>query len=139
MKIREVIAKVTKVPIENQEAMSIIRYNVGGEFKAHHDCFSPAADYYKTVIAQGGQRIKTCLIYLNEDFEGGETDFPNIPYKVKPKTGKLAMFNSIDDNGGIIPQSLHAGLPVTKGVKYLATIWIRERPFVAGGEPVKYD
>ena len=136
-RIREVIAKQTGIPVENQEAVSIIRYTAGGIFQAHHDCFSPSADYFEKAMEQGGQRVKTCLIYLNENFEGGQTEFPNMNYRVTPKTGKLIYWDNIDRDGNIIPESLHAGLSVVSGVKYLLSIWIREKAFVSGH--VKYD
>ena len=128
-KIREVVAQKTGIPIENQEPMSLIKYQVGGLFKAHHDCFHKTADYYEGCMRQGGQRIKTCLIYLNEDFEGGQTEFPKMKYKLQPKTGLMVVWDNTDVNGEIIQESEHAGLPVISGVKYLISIWIRENKF----------
>ena len=128
-KIREVIAQKTGLPIENQEPMSLIKYEVGGQFKPHHDAFHPNTDYYEGTMRQGGQRVKTCLIYLNENFEGGQTEFPRMGYKVQPKTGLMIIWDNTDPNKNIIMESEHAGLPITKGVKYLVSIWIRESLF----------
>ena len=128
-KIREFVSAKTGIPVENQEPMSLIKYKVGGKFNPHFDSFQPSADYYESVMKQGGQRIKTCLIYLNEEFDGGETEFPKMKCKLKPKTGLMVMWDNTDKNGVIIPESEHAGLPVLSGVKYLVSIWIREKKF----------
>ena len=130
-RIREVVAKQIGLPVENQEHMSIIRYKdiERGVFKPHYDTFFPEADYYQKEMQKGGQRVKTCLIYLNEDFEGGETDFPNMGIRIKPTIGKLAIWDNVDSNGEIIVESLHEGMQVTKGTKYLLSIWVRERKF----------
>ena len=131
-RIREVIAKHIGLPIENQEDMSVIRYNGSekGIFKPHYDCFSPEADYFEAEMKKGGNRVKTCLIYLNDDFEGGETGFPNLPYRIKPKTGKLVVWNNVDDNNKIIFEAEHEGMKVTSGTKYLVSIWVRESAFI---------
>ncbi len=127
--IREGVAEITGYPIENQEPIAFLKYTVGGVFDSHFDTFIKGRDYYEGAMNQGGHRVKTCLMYLNEDFEGGETEFPKIYYKVIPKTGLLAIWDNIDKDKNIIQESEHAGLTVTKGVKYVASIWIREREF----------
>ena len=130
-RIREVIAKRINLPIDNQEHMSIIRYKdtEKGVFQAHYDCFAPTESYFEDALKQGGQRVKTCLIYLNEGFEGGQTEFPNMDLRITPKAGKLVIWDNVDKSGNVIPEALHAGLEVTKGTKYLLSIWVREFPF----------
>jgi len=71
-----------------------------------------------------GHRYMTFIIYLNDGYEGGETDFPNKNIKIKPEKGKGVLFYNTDINGNKLNDSLHAGLPVTKGIKWIANKWI---------------
>lgn len=68
------------------------------------------------------------LAYLNDDFDGGATYFPNVDILVHPKKKRVVIFNNLDDNGKVIKTAFHAGLPVTKGRKYAVNIWVREKP-----------
>jgi prolyl 4-hydroxylase len=124
------ISELVKIPVENMEKLHIVRYQIGGEYKNHQDFFHPGESYYDEQIKRGGQRVVTTIIYLNDDFEGGETDFPQVGLKVKPETGKLITWKNVLPNGKLDYNTLHAGLPVTLGKKYIATIWIRESKFV---------
>jgi prolyl 4-hydroxylase len=72
-----------------------------------------------------GPRYYTLLIYLNDDFEGGETVFPKINKFVKPKKGKAVLFQSVDHRGVIIDEAFHGGNPVSAGQKWIANKWIR--------------
>ena len=69
----------------------------------------------------------TTLIYLNEDYAGGETAFVKAGLKVRGRQGDALVFVSSLSNGDLDPLSEHAGLPVRNGTKYLASRWIRER------------
>jgi prolyl 4-hydroxylase len=119
----------TGLPIENMEDLHIVRYNVGGQYKDHHDFFHPGESYYDREVLRGGQRVKSVIFYLNDDFEGGETDFPKMGITVKPVKCKTIIWDNINEDGTLDYDSIHAGLPVTNGVKYIATIWIRENVF----------
>ena len=126
-KITHIVSEKTGLSIEHQEKIHIVKYNIGGEYKEHHDFFHPDTDYYKTHIERGGQRIYSCLFYLNDDFQGGETTFPKMKYMVKPEMGKLLVWKNLNDDLSINLNSLHAGLPVTLGEKWICIIWVRER------------
>ena len=128
-KIKELIFEKTNLPIENQEQIHIVKYNIGGEYKEHHDFFHPNTDYFESQIQRGGQRIYSCLFYLNDDFTGGETHFPKINQKIKPELGKLVIWKNLNDDLTINPNSLHAGLPVIKGEKWICIVWVRENKF----------
>jgi prolyl 4-hydroxylase len=80
-------------------------------------------------MSRGGQRIKSVLFYLNDEFEGGETNFPMKGIKVKPVKSKAIIWDNINEDGTLDYESIHAGLPVISGFKYIATIWIRENKF----------
>ncbi len=128
-KIKKIVSEKTKLPIENQEQIHIVKYNVGGEYKEHHDFFHPNTDYYDSQIKRGGQRIYSCLFYLNDNFKGGETDFPKINYRTTPQLGKLVVWKNLNDDNTLNYDSLHAGLPVVEGEKWICIIWVRESGF----------
>jgi prolyl 4-hydroxylase len=126
---RKKISEVTNLPAENMESLHIVKYDVGGEYKVHQDFFHPNTDYYDVEVAKGGQRIISVLIYLNDDFKGGETDFPKWGRTIKPEKNKLVIWKNVKDNGELEYDSLHAGLPVIEGTKYIGIIWIRKDIF----------
>lgn len=129
IKIKNIIKKETEYDIDNQEKIHIVKYDIGGEYKQHHDFFHPDTTYYKDVIRFGGQRVYSCLFYLNDDFEGGETEFVNKNIKINPKTGRLLIWKNIKEDGSLDYDSFHAGLPVISGTKWIAIVWVREAPF----------
>ena len=128
-KIEKIVEKECGLPIENQEKIHIVKYNVGGEYKPHHDFFHPNTDYYKSTMGTAGQRVFSFLFYLNDDFTGGETDFPTKKIQITPKLGRLLIWKNLNDDGSLDYKSYHAGLPVETGVKYIAIIWVREHSF----------
>jgi prolyl 4-hydroxylase len=127
--LKEKISKIINVPVENFEQLHVVKYEIGGEYKVHHDYFHANTDSFEENMKRGGQRTHSALIYLNDDFEGGETDFPKIPYKAIPKKNKLIIWKNVDENNKVEYNSLHAGLPVTNGTKYIAIFWVREEKF----------
>ena len=103
------------------------RYEVGQEFKPHHDWFDTSQEYWKGDVASGGQRAWTLMVYLNEVEEGGNTDFPKVDISVPPQPGTLIMWSNVLANGKPNMDTLHAGTPVVKGGKYVVTRWYRGR------------
>jgi prolyl 4-hydroxylase len=71
----------------------------------------------------------TMLVYLNDAYEGGETEFLKTGFKIKGSAGDAILFRNADPAGNPDEDSLHAGLPVTSGVKLLASRWIWQHPF----------
>ncbi|WP_316803115.1 2OG-Fe(II) oxygenase [Pedobacter nototheniae] len=106
-------AQLAQVSINQMEAIQCVRYAAGQEYKAHFD-----GD-------QVNKRIKTILVYLNDDFEGGETSFTEINVNIKPKKGSALIFYNLDDNDNPLIESAHCGMPVTLGIKYAMNIWIK--------------
>jgi len=127
--IKQMVSQITHLPIENQELIHIVKYEVGGEYKPHHDAFHTNTSYYDGVIKAGGQRKFSCLFYLNDEFTGGETSFPQKNLIITPKTGRLLAWGNTNDNSTIKKDSLHAGLPVISGEKWIAIVWVRESRF----------
>lgn len=102
------------------------RYAVGQQFKAHHDFFHPSEPYWEDMQKCGGQRTWTVMMFLNDVEAGGQTFFPNAGVKITPRKGNLLSWNNMDELGEPNHQSLHQGMPVEIGVKYIITKWYRE-------------
>jgi prolyl 4-hydroxylase len=113
------IAAATGTAYEAGETLHSLRYAPGQEYRPHFD-FVPGAN----------QRLWTALLYLSNDYQGGETEFVQTGLRVRGSTGDLLVFRSATEQGDLDPLSEHAGLPVTDGAKYLATRWIREKRWI---------
>ncbi len=103
------------------------RYSVGQEFVAHYDWFDTSASYWPGEIARGGQRSWTAMIYLNDVEAGGVTEFPQLGIAVPPQQGTLLCWNNACPDGSPNHRTVHAALPVERGVKYIITKWYRTR------------
>ncbi len=112
------IAAASGTHIDQGEPLTVLRYRPGQQYRLHMD----------TIEGAPNQRIATVLIYLNEGFGGGETQFPAANLTIKPRGGDAIVFTNIAGDGTADPLSRHAGLPVRDGVKWLATRWIRADP-----------
>lgn len=116
-------SELVKKPVENQELLQVVKYNPGGFFKGHYDpCFGSDCE---SMEINGGPRLATLIIYLNDDFEGGETYFPIINKIIKPKKGKAVLFYNTDEKGNLIYESFHSGNKITNGVKWICNKWVR--------------
>lgn len=105
------------------------RYLVGQEFKAHTDYFEPSGRDFEKYCSIAGQRTWTFMIYLNEVEAGGATRFKVIDKMFRPEAGKLVCWNNHRPDGSLNAATLHHGMKVRKGVKYVITQWYRERPW----------
>lgn len=128
--VRAIEAKITKlVGIEPSHGETIQgqRYAVGQEFRPHHDFFFTDQPYWPREEAMGGQRTWTAMIFLNAPEAGGQTYFPTAGVRVTPRRGNILAWNNLDAAGRPNHASLHQGMPVLAGVKYIITKWYRER------------
>jgi prolyl 4-hydroxylase len=105
------------------------RYAVGQEFKQHTDYFEPSGVDYDRYCSVAGQRTWTVMLYLNLPEAGGATRFKAIDKIVQPETGKLVAWNNRRPDGTPNPATLHQGMKVRSGVKYVITKWFREKPW----------
>jgi prolyl 4-hydroxylase len=130
--VAEVEARITTLtgldpiygePIQGQ------RYAVGQEFKGHTDYFEPNGIDFERYCGIAGNRTWTVMIYLNEPEAGGATRFKTIDKIVQPETGKLLAWDNRRPDGSLNPATIHQGMKVRKGVKYVITKWFRERPW----------
>lgn len=125
IRIDQAICDLLSLPRENSELLQGQRYQVGQQFKDHHDFFFESQNYWKHEGPGGGQRSWTAMVYLNEPEAGGETTFPGLNYSVAPKRGMLLTWNNMLPNGTPNMNTLHAGSPVVSGTKYIITKWFR--------------
>jgi len=125
--IRARICATLGVPQGALEPVQLLHYSVGETFERHHDYLDVSVPAYAAEVARAGQRIGTFLIYLNDDFEGGETDFPLVGLRFKGGVGDALIFANVDPSGAPDRRTLHAGLPPTAGEKWLLSQWVRDR------------
>ena len=121
------IATLLGWPIENGEGLQILRYPPGAQYRPHYDYFDPREPGTPAILKRGGQRVATLIIYLFEPEGGGATVFPDITLSVAPRRGNAVFFSYGQPHPASL--SLHGGDPVTKGEKWIATKWLREREF----------
>jgi prolyl 4-hydroxylase len=113
------IAAVTSLRVEQGEPLTVLRYAPGQQYRLHHDCLPGEAN----------QRVVTAIVYLNDDYDGGATEFPAINTEFRGRTGDAILFANTLADGQVDERSRHAGLPVTRGEKWICTRWIRARDF----------
>jgi len=126
-RIEQRIAALLNWPIENGEGLQVLRYRPGAEYRAHHDYFDPAQPGTPTILQRGGQRVGTLLMYLNTPLRGGGTAFPDVGVEIAAMRGNGVFFSY--DRPHVVTRTLHAGMPVHDGEKWVATKWLREREF----------
>lgn len=118
-------------PVCNMESTAILHYAVGEQISNHYDFVSPDLPNYAQEIERNGQRIMTFLIYLNDDYEGGETEFPELGIVHRGRRGEgLSFINALPDNTPD-PRTVHAGRPPTRGEKWIVSQFIRDRRVLA--------
>jgi len=122
------IAEWSHLPVENGEAYYLLRYEVGQYYKPHTDYFSDD-DIGRRYIGENGNRYATVITYLQTPTEGGATEFPRASIVIPAKAGDAVLFFDMNPINQGDPFSEHAGLPVTKGIKWALTKWIREKSF----------
>ena len=121
------ITELTGLDPAHGEPMQGQRYAVGQEFKGHTDYFEPSGVDFARYCTVSGQRTWTVMIYLNQPEAGGATRFKAIEKIVHPEIGKLLTWNNLRPDGRVNPSTLHHGMKVRGGTKYVITKWFRER------------
>lgn len=119
------IAGLLDIPVSHGEGLQILHYLPGQEYTPHYDWFDPEQPGFAAVTERGGQRIASVVMYLNTPEAGGGTAFPAAGLTVTALRGSAVYFAY--ESGDT--SSLHAGLPVLGGEKWIATKWLRERPY----------
>ena len=123
---------LVQMPIRNAEQYQLVYYKEGAEYKPHFDSFDFNSEDGKKNWEPGGQRLITALGYLNNVEAGGGTDFPELGVTISPRKGDVVIFHNALLNSEsslhaeINPRSLHGGMPVIKGEKWVINLWFRE-------------
>ena len=129
--VRERIAALTKLPTIAMEPPRVFHYALGEKIKPHFDRCNDGVEGYGVDTGYLGDRIVTFLLYLNDDFEGGELEFPKTGFRCRGAKGDAVYFSHVDQTGEPDPLSLHAGLEIIRGEKWVLSQWIHDRPFGA--------
>ena len=126
-RIENRIAELLRWPLDHGEGLQVLRYRPGAEYKPHYDYFDLKESGTPALLARGGQRVASLVIYLNTPVRGGATVFPDVELSVTPVKGNAVFFSY--DRPHPMTRSLHGGAPVIEGEKWVATKWLRERRF----------
>jgi hypothetical protein len=118
----------TGIPLHHMEGATVLHYSVGEQITNHYDFVNPKIPHYEQEIRERGQRIATFLVYLNDDYEGGETDFPQLGLRYHGGKRDAIVFSNALPDGQPDLRMVHAGLPPRDAEKWLMTQFIRNRP-----------
>ena len=132
--VDERISQLMGIRIPYSEGIQAQKYDVGQEFKAHTDFFDPGTEEYEMHTREKGNRTWTFMIYLNDVAKGGGTQFVRLGKTILPKKGMAVIWNNLHPDGRRNQDSMHWGMPVEEGQKFIITKWFRER----GAGPMFY-
>lgn len=118
------MAAAAGIDLPNAEQLTVLHYAPGQQYRPHRDYLPAGAIGHDHPNA--GNRARTVIVYLNAVEAGGATEFPIPGLRVEPFPGRAVIFDNLHPDGSPDPDSLHAGLPVDAGGKWLATLWIRQ-------------
>jgi len=116
------------LPFRNLEAMTVLHYAVGEQISEHFDFVDPNVPNYEQQVRERGQRVVTFLIYLNDDYAGGETEFPRLGVSHRGRGGEGMFFVNAFASGAPDVRTLHAGRPITRGEKWIVSQFIKNQP-----------
>jgi len=125
--MQERAARATCVPVANHEPPNVISYQPGQQFEPHYDYVDPAIPHFQLELMLQGQRVITCVTYLNDAFDGAATEFPRLNRSFKGGVGDVLIFHNVTPDGRVDPRTLHAGRPPTRGRKWVLSQWLRNR------------
>ena len=111
--------KLTDRPLLNCEKLQVLKYKPGGYYRPHQDAFEN----------EDNMRLYTFILALNDDYEGGETAFPNLGKAYKLKAGDALFFDTLDNYECMTTKALHGGNPVKSGEKWICNLWVRKYPY----------
>lgn len=134
MLVRERIARACGLPTAGLEPVQVLHYAVGQVFTPHYDWLDPEKPGHRDDLEERGQRVATFLTYLNDDYEGGETEMEAIGLKHRGRKGDALFWANIKPDGRIDLATRHAGLAPSAGEKWVYSQWLRTRaPRSLGG------
>ncbi len=131
--VRKVVSRVSEligISTRNAESLQVVHYAATEEYKPHHDAWKAGTERHANRTANGGQRMVTALMYLNEVDAGGATGFPKLKLEVDPIPGRMVLFhNTKGMTNDVHKKSLHGGMPVHHGEKWACNLWFREHEY----------
>ena len=119
-RVMEKCVALTDRPFANCEHLQVLRYKPGGHYKPHQDTFSDTEE---------NKRMYTVILALNDEYEGGETEFPNLGTKYKLTAGDALFFHTLDNYELMTSKALHGGRPVKSGEKWICNLWVHKHPY----------
>lgn len=122
------MAYQANMPLGLAEPLVILSYQQGQKFDWHYDYIDPNNQAALQELEFFGQRIFTSILYLNDQFEGGQTLFRRWHLECKPETGAMVSFFNVDPTFGPAVSAEHKGAPPNTGEKWVATQWFRQKP-----------
>jgi hypothetical protein len=118
-KLRKAAAQLSSKPLENVEPPLILEDNNTDGRRAHCSVNDTCSEFRDL----GGERIGCFVVYLNDDFDGGELEFQAYGgEKIKPSAGSGVFFRPLLTN-----RDVYVGTPVSNGKKYTCVIFVREQ------------
>ncbi len=129
--IRDIVNPFYGIEISGYETPQLLRYGIGGMYEPHVDGESLWMKEDGTKVwRKSVERDLSAVIYLNDDFEGGEFIFPDLNIRVSPKPGLLLCFPSSH-------LYRHGVLPVTRGERLAIVTWMTVRGWKTMAEEAK--
>lgn len=126
--LQEKMSAACGQPVQHMEATAILNYKPGEQITNHYDFVDPDLPNHEEEIRENGQRVITFLVYLNDDYAGGETAFPDLGIEHKGGRGEGLYFVNALPDGSADTRTLHAGKPPVTGEKWIVSQFIRNRP-----------
>ena len=128
------LAEVVGIGLEHAESLQVVHYAESEQYAPHFDAWDKSTQRGQRCMAKGGQRMVTCLLYLNDVQQGGGTSFPNLDMEIRAKKGRMLLFHNCHQGNTVRhPDSLHGGMPVLQGEKWACNFWFRESEYQTPG------
>lgn len=121
--VRQMASQLSGYPISHIEYAQVVRYEEGQGFEVHYDT-NPNDKTTST-----WSRVATFMVYLNDEFIGGETEFPFINNIITPETGMGVFWWNVV-GGELIPESKHKGRYIISGTKWIINTWVHSRAII---------
>ncbi|MCU1126493.1 2OG-Fe(II) oxygenase [Stenotrophomonas maltophilia] len=130
--LQDRVCQLTHWPAARMEHLQVVRYGVGADFSPHYDYFVEGSKAQRS-----GQRVATIIMYLNTPAGGGATSFPDIELEIYPQQGNALYFAYPDATPS--ERTLHAGVPLMEGEKWIATFFLRDVAILPLQNPAAHD
>jgi len=124
-KLTKTLAEWTQIPKENGEDYYLWKFKVGDSYPNHRDTIKKPEH-----LQEAGERLASVYVYLSTP-GGGELQFPDAvpPVTITPKKGSAVLLWNLRPNGEDDEFTTHNILPVTEGLKWTLTKWLRQKRF----------